>query len=609
MDRLQWIFELTDRMTGPARRITGSLDAVDGKLRAVNRSTRALDANQRSQAASTRFTSRSTGQLTGALGASNRALDRHSRAAQAAARAHSDLSESASGGLTRLGSSLVSFGAGALKIAAATAALTGLAAAAYGANSAIEAMVSRERNLRALTTLLGSADEALRVRNRVTSLSEFLGVDPNEAQRNFQELLSKGFSEGEAMRIFQGLSDVASISPTADMSRIILAISQIRQAGRLQGDELNQLAESGLPLENVYKRIGAAMGVAASEVRDLRGQVPAAVAIEAILGGIQDTTGRALGGLAREASLGLGGQLERLQQAPARFFQALADESSVAGQRMTQLVARLNEILNPRSATGQRILAAMVDALSLAVTAAEKFGGFLAWATDAARGLLDAIPPATLRRLTNGFKILGAIMLAAFAAPIIGIAAVGAGLLLVADYLGGLVEPFVRFGEWMDRIATRLGTFVAQMRVFGHQVIAGWVGGFTSGVAQALTAVQTFASQVERRMRSALQIHSPSRVFMGLGAMTGEGFAIGLERSMPGLDFGDVGTVGAPATPGPALGSLGSARAMSISAPITIEVTAQPGENAQDTADRIGEAVRRELAALFEGFALETGTN
>lgn len=187
-NRLEWVFDLNDRMSGPARRIERSLGGVDRALHSTDRSV---------DATGTGFT----------------------RAGQA---------------MMSAGVAVGKFVAKAAAVAATTAAVTGLAAAAYSANEAIDAMTSRDRNLRALEILGGSAEEALRMRGRFRDLSEFLGIDPRETANSMQELLTKGFSEAESMRIFQGVSDISAISPSADVSRIILAMSQIRQAGRLQ---------------------------------------------------------------------------------------------------------------------------------------------------------------------------------------------------------------------------------------------------------------------------------------------------------------------------------------------------------------------------------------
>lgn len=59
--------------------------------------------------------------------------------------------------------------------------------------------------------------------------------------------------------------------------------------------------------------------------------------------------------------------------------------------------------------------------------------------------------------------------------------------------------------------------------------------GFNNGLASTQSIIYNMASSiannVSNRIRSALNIHSPSRVMMGLGSYAGEGLAIGLEKS------------------------------------------------------------------------------
>ena len=67
----------------------------------------------------------------------------------------------------------------------------------------------------------------------------------------------------------------------------------------------------------------------------------------------------------------------------------------------------------------------------------------------------------------------------------------------------------------------------------GRDMIAGLIGGVTSsgsGVGQALRDV---ANSAISSFKSAMGIHSPSRVFAGLGSYTAEGFASGVEDSAP----------------------------------------------------------------------------
>jgi hypothetical protein len=147
-----------------------------------------------------------------------------------------------------------------------------------------------------------------------------------------------------------------------------------------------------------------------------------------------------------------------------------------------------------------------------------------------------------------------------------------------------------------------------RLKTMAAQMVLGFAQGIRDGIGSAVAAVSELGASVVGRLRGLLQIHSPSRVFMGLGDMTGEGFAIGLQRSMPGLDFGGVGAAPSLGANASSLGAVaGGVGRGNVSISMNFEVQAAPGEDTEGLANRIGETVRRELAALFEGFALESG--
>ncbi|AQY55119.1 tail length tape measure protein [Geobacillus phage TP-84] len=64
----------------------------------------------------------------------------------------------------------------------------------------------------------------------------------------------------------------------------------------------------------------------------------------------------------------------------------------------------------------------------------------------------------------------------------------------------------------------------------GKNVIQGFIKGIKSMVGAVGKAIKEVASNVTNKIKSALGIHSPSRVLMEIGAYTGQGFAIGIEN-------------------------------------------------------------------------------
>lgn len=84
----------------------------------------------------------------------------------------------------------------------------------------------------------------------------------------------------------------------------------------------------------------------------------------------------------------------------------------------------------------------------------------------------------------------------------------------------------------------------AQARSAGRQLANGFAAGIRdrSGTVQA--AVSSMVNAATRKIRSLLQIHSPSKVAEGFGAYFGEGFMLGIDGSVSGVEraAGDLGS-------------------------------------------------------------------
>jgi phage-related minor tail protein len=66
----------------------------------------------------------------------------------------------------------------------------------------------------------------------------------------------------------------------------------------------------------------------------------------------------------------------------------------------------------------------------------------------------------------------------------------------------------------------------------GKDIIQGLINGISSLKNRALQKAQEIADGIKSRIKSALGIHSPSRVMMELGKDTGQGFVLGLESAI-----------------------------------------------------------------------------
>lgn len=226
----------------------------------------------------------SIGGLTSGLGAAQKALGGFATAMSGMG----GTLAAAGGGMTALAGSLAGMGG---TLAAARGGVTALAgslaglAGTAGIGFAVKLAADLETTQVAFQQLLGSAGAA---QTMLKDLQQFAAKTPfqfKELARGAQQLLSVGFAAREVVPMLTKLGDVAAASPygAADgLQRIVRALGQIKSKGRVQGEELIQLAEVNIP---VWDALAKQLNTTTAEVNRLvsAGKVDAFQGVEAIL--------------------------------------------------------------------------------------------------------------------------------------------------------------------------------------------------------------------------------------------------------------------------------------------------------------------------------------
>jgi hypothetical protein len=135
--------------------------------------------------------------------------------------------------------------------------------------------------------------------------------------------------------------------------------------------------------------------------------------------------------------------------------------------------------------------------------------------------------------------------------------------------------------------------------------------GFAVGLLGASPdlAGQDFAERAGAAVAGALGIHSPSRVFAGLGLFSAEGFALGLSKGAPMAREAALGLIPGGGD-GAAIAALGGAagaslRAASVSVTINNTITTQG--DAAEVEERFSALTVESLAVAFERIGLSLG--
>jgi len=189
-------------------------------------------------------------------------------------------------------------------IKAQQAVFEALAASIFGLNSQLE-----QAGI-AFTTMLGSARQAGAF---LKDLQAFAAATPfgfSELIPATQRMLAYGFAAEQTLPLLKSIGDATSAlgSGQEGINRIVTALGQMQQKGRVTGEELRQLAEAGIP---GLKILAAELGLTTAEVQALvsAGQVSSDTFIRAF----QKFSGLEFGGLMEKQATTFSGALNRIK--------------------------------------------------------------------------------------------------------------------------------------------------------------------------------------------------------------------------------------------------------------------------------------------------------
>lgn len=495
--------------------------------------------------------------------------------------------------------------------AAAAVGLIGVKAGLAFGKATLNAVRFVDATVRGMRVAVGSTSEAQRVFDSALKLSDKLGLGVKDTVGGIQKLLGKGFSEKDAFDLTKMVGDLSIVDPTANADRLILAISQIKAAGRLQGDELNQLADAGLAPDLVFKQLSKTLGKTVPEIIKLKeaGKLTAETVIPAMMDAVRGLTGMELGELAATESWGIDGIMKRLEHAPEKFFVSIA--KSLQGSGLNDL---MKDVFGAFSIEGAAdgvggVLRGIVDTLvenkplimSFIDGLKAGFGGALEGLSSAWEGIKDAFlgPDANPEKMAAGFKALGEVVGQAVAG-FVGLIAVGTGVLGVITAVTGASAALA------GKIAL-LGTELLMGGIaLGKNLTDGLIRGIQDGVESVIESVRSLGSTALATLRSVWDSHSPAREFEKIG-FTGP---LGIEKSFvrgeslvmsAGARLGGAALRGATVSAGDGNGAPMPGNTNSVSVgDIHLHLEGAP---ANANAEEIADAFHRRLVSHFASMA------
>jgi tape measure domain-containing protein len=145
----------------------------------------------------------------------------------------------------------------------------GFTAAAAGAVAmGVKFNAQIESNINAFKQFLGSGKAAQKFMAQLVQLSKYGPFQLTDLTSAGQKFLAFGFSAEKALKTITAIQDaVAATGASAEnIDRVVIAMGQIAAKGRVQGDELLQLTEAGIP---AYRILKEELGLTSEQVRKI----------------------------------------------------------------------------------------------------------------------------------------------------------------------------------------------------------------------------------------------------------------------------------------------------------------------------------------------------
>ena len=137
------------------------------------------------------------------------------------------------------------------------------------------------------TTMLGSAERA---QVFLDDMAKFAAKTPFEFPELLdasKRMLAYGFAAEDVLPTMEAVGNASAAVGlgTEGINRIILALGQMRAKGKLSGEEMRQLTETGIP---AWEILAEAMGKTTAEIMDMqqKGLIPADRAIKMLVDGM-----------------------------------------------------------------------------------------------------------------------------------------------------------------------------------------------------------------------------------------------------------------------------------------------------------------------------------
>lgn len=657
-ESLDWVFELVDKISGPARAAASALGGLTSSLGAAKAAQEALDkasGGGRWRTPSGRFAAPGTpgaSLVTGGGGGRGGGLGGFALGSLLGG-------EGGLGLAAALGPEAVAVGMAFREVVGGIAEFAGaVAKAGFEIGSFVVDVSTSKQSLRiGLETILQDKAQAKEITGRVQAIADTTPFAQKDIAMPIKSLLGAHYGKEKSFDIIKGLGDVSALNgfDPEGLQRMSLAMAKMNSSGKLSLRTLNQLEiNSGglIGRGQVFDELALSLGKSRKSIEGefRKGKITAEAGTDAILEAIRkNLSGGKLGGAMARFGREIPGLTSTIKDVLTQSIIPEVDDSAGI-QQFRGFLRSLADGVQWAKPLLSSSVGHLIDATFGAVFGKLQDGDqdqfFRSLFADIAHGVdwvaetIDGIAGnvdvfvygflvglqlvrAELRPLGAALEdVFGvnlgkaesrrqllfefAVGAAKFAGAMAEVAALIAITVGYAAQLAAVLKPVFDISTMITT-----GPF-EQFAKLGLDLAKGLAVGLSSGQGEVHAAAGGLVDTAEGSVRTKGQIHSPSRLFGELGGFMAEGAALGIEGGAPRVHEAAASLLTFPKASigGEFAQGLAGAAGGAGGAPIQItigEVHAHGSGDAEETAERTRDVLAGTLADALERLCLERG--
>lgn len=356
--------------------------------------------------------------------------------------------------------------------------------------------------------------------DEVSKMAAQFGLDIDATTKQYANFLKLQFTPEAAKNMIKLGADMQALGNSAeDVQGIFMAMGQIKSKGKLQAEELLQLAERGVSGMLVKKHVARLMGVAQSEVEKLQqaGKVSGDVGLQAIEAALNEKLGQKKAGESGkkfvEETMG-GAVAAAKEQGNLLWINLVRNFEPGLAKGINGALTAIRDF--GQSKQGARVIEMMSSAMTklgeglelilplFAEVGGELLDAFIGGFNDAEDAIAQVIGPNGIASGEEWVSFLRESLIPA--ARTIG------------DVLGMAASAFLTMGRIAGAVFTTISMGIAGL---GQMISKAWEIGNDIGRAML------------NGIKGALGIASPSKELKKVGVWSGRGFEDGLAKAMP----------------------------------------------------------------------------